>query len=67
MGGWIDGWMGDGWFKTQAKALSFDMLSGFVLWSDLCLEKKIGVRRLNFTAGTTVVNIGGIAVYQEKA
>lgn len=62
----MDGGMGDGWSKAQAKELSFDMLSGFVLWSDLCLDKKIGVRRLNLMAGTTVVNIGGIRVCQEK-
>lgn len=61
--------MGDGWFKAQAKGLSFDMLSGLVLWSDLedrSKIQKIGVRRLSLTAGTAVVNIGEIRVGQEK-
>lgn len=58
--------MVDGWFKAQAKEPSFDLFSGFVPWSDLCLDKKIGLRRLNLPAGATVVNIGGIRVLQEK-
>ena len=60
-GGWMVCWY-VGCLKAQAKELSFDVLSGFVPWSDLYLDNKIGARTVNLTAGATVMNERGISL-----
>lgn len=58
MGGWLVGWL----VKAQAKELSFDVLSDFSSWSDLYVDKKMGVRALSLIAGAAVVNKRGISL-----